>query len=213
MATTFAYRQMKFAGTISGNAPQSQVYLPNSGQTIHAGDVVVFSGGQLSVSATPVPAANTVAGLAFHGTMQGTPWYLVNEDLSGGATLQQEDTGGTFGGTFMASGSLLSSNEGIGAHIVQAVADNLFMCALLQPIGYSVVGTQVGIVQDATTKVWYADTTQATKSAIVVMVPNFAGVLYPEGPANPIPALFNTTGDVHAWVIIRWLAAASAFML
>ena len=213
MATTFALRQMKFAGTISGNAPQAQVYQPTAAATIHAGDVTVFSSGTISVSATPVPASNTVAGLAFHGAMQGTPWYLVNEDLSSGSVLQQEDTGGTFGGTFMAVGSLLSSNEGLGVHIIQAVADNLFMCPLKQAIGYSAVGVQVGIVQDATTKVWYADSTQATKSAIIVMIPNFAGTLWPEGPANPIPALFNTTGDLNAPVIIRWLAAASAFML
>jgi hypothetical protein len=213
MASTLPKRQLRYAGTISGNQPLVRAIMPATGATIHAGDVVVSSAGLAAVSATPVPAANTVLGLSMHGVLQGTSWYLVPEDLSGGQVLQQEDTGGTFGGTFMGMSSLLGSPEGLADHIIVANQDTLFWIVLVQAIALSQLGVSVGITQDATTKVWQADTTQATKSATIVAIPNYSGQLEIIGgvatPYNPIPTL-GVTGDLNYPVVVRFLPAATA---
>lgn len=206
MATVHPLRQIKFGGTISGNAPQARVYGPASGATIHAGDVVVSSAGLAAVSATTVPASNTVLGVALHGTKQGTAWYLVPEDGSG--TLQQEDTGGTFGGTFMGGSNLLGSQEGTGVHVVIANSDNLFQVVLKESISYDRLGVQVGIVQDATTGVWYADTTSSTKSAFIVDIVNLTGQVDTAGVFNPIPNTSGGGGDTYWPVLVSWMEAA-----
>lgn len=212
-ASTLPLQQIRYAGTISGNQPMAGVVDIASGQTVHAGDIVVSSAGKAAVSATPVPTGNTVLGVSMHGAKQGTAWYLVPEDGSG--TLQQEDTGGTFGGTFMGASNLLGSLEGTGVHYIIANQDTLFWITYKEPIGLDQLGVQVQIVQDATTKVWRADS-GGTAVAQIVGIPNYVGQLYvitgTTTPVNTIPAVGGAggTGDVNYPVIIRFLTSATA---
>lgn len=211
MASTLPLFQIRYAGTISGNQPLVRAYSPASGATIHAGDIVVSSSGLAAVSATPVPTGNTVLGVAMHGVKQGTSWYLVPED--GTATLQQEDTGGTFGGTFMGSAQLLGSVEGIAAHVIVANQDTLFILPYVPAISLAVLGTQVQIQQDGTTKVWEANS-GGTATAEIVAIPNYVGQAFVASGGtltayNPIPAS-GGTGDVNYPVIIRFLTSATA---
>jgi hypothetical protein len=204
-ATTLPLQQIKGVGTISGNQFRvSPPYQVASGQTIAAGDVVTFAAGVASVSASPVPAANTVAGVSLHGAKQGTAWYLV--PLDGSGSPQQEDTGGTFGGTFMSASSLMGSLEGLGVHVMDANPDTIFQATLVQAIALSQIGVQVGLVKNS--GVWQADTSQATKTALIIGIPNFVGVLYPAGPVNPIPTT-GVTGDLNYPVWIQFLPTAT----
>lgn len=211
-ASVLPLQQIKYAGTISGNSPLTRTFSPASGATIHAGDVVVNSSGNAAVSATPVPTGNTVIGVAMHGVKQGTAWYLVPEDGSG--TLQQEDTGGTYGGTFMGGSQLLGSIEGTGVHTIVANQDTLFFAVYKEPIGLDQVGVMVQMVQDPTTKVWYVDS-GGTAVAEIVDIPNFVGQNYvitgTVTPVNTIPAVGGSggTGDTYYPVIIRFLSTAT----
>ncbi len=205
-ATTLPLQQIKYAGTISGNQPMAQIYVPASAANPASGDIIVSSSGLAAVSATPVPAANTVLGIAMHGVKQGTAWYLV--PLDGSGSPQQEDTGGTYGGTFMGMSQLMGSAEGIGVHVILANPDTIFQVTLVQPIGLSALGLQVGLVKNS--GVWQADTTQATKSALIVNIPSFVGQLYQAGQVNPIPNTFNTTGDTNYPVWVQFLPTATA---
>lgn len=214
-ASALPLQQIKYAGTISGNQPLVRTYPVNTGATIHAGDLVVLTAGNAAVSATPAPTGNTILGVAIHGAKQGTAWYLVPEDNS--ATLQQEDTGGTYGGTFMGASQLLGSIEGIGVHVVIANRDTLFYAVYKEPIGFDQVGIQVQLVQDSTTKVWYVDS-GGTATAQIVAIPNFVGQEYvitgTVTPVNPIPATGGAggTGDTNYPVIIQFLASATAIV-
>jgi hypothetical protein len=217
-ASTLPQQQAKPIGTISGNQYRVDTFIVDDNVTLHAGDIAISATGEtglLDVAASPVAAAATVVGVCLHGLKSGTGadpaypgWYLVPEDNS--ATLQQEDTGGTFGGTFMGIGNLMGSIEGQGMHVAIANRDNIFQLVLTNPIALTYLGKQVGVVQDGTTKVWVIDGASTTAVMQFIGIPNFIGTLYGTVPVNPIPVT-GTTGDLYYPVWAQFLDAVSFF--
>ena len=211
-ATTLPQQQIKPIGTISGNQYQVNVFNVDESTTIAAGDVVISATGEtgtVEVAASPVAAAATVVGVALHGAKSTSTdgqasWYLVPED--GSATLHQEDTGGTFGGTFMGTANLLGSMEGGGIHVAIANRDTIFQAVLTNPIALTYLGAKAGLVQDGATFVWVVDGASTTQVVQIVGIPNYIGALYPAGPVNPVP-ITGTAGDLYYPVWVQFLDA------
>lgn len=216
MATTLPQMQPKPIGTISGNQYQIQAMLLDDNVTLHAGDIAISATGEtglLDVAASPVAAAATVVGVCLHGVAVASGatypgWYLVPEDGSG--TLQQEDTGGTFGGTFMGLANLMGSVEGQAMHIAIANRDTVFQLVLTNPIALTYLGKSVGVVQDGSTKVWVIDGASTTAVMQIIAIPNYVGALYPAGPVNPL-VVTGTTGDLYYPVWAQFLDAVQFF--
>lgn len=182
---TLARRQIAVVGTVSGNQPGVRVYEPVASLTIAAGNIVVENAGKFDLSATPVPAADTVLGVVMHDVKQGTAWHL------GDATVQ-EATGGTFGGTFMGASNLLGSVEGIGGHVASASDDNIFEIGVDSALALADLGAQVQL--ELLTAIWEANIAGATKSAVIIALPNYEE---------------QAIGDTNARVWVQFLPAAS----
>lgn len=216
MASTLPQMQPKPIGTISGNQYRVETMLLDDNVTLHAGDIAISATsetGLLDIAASPVAAAATVVGVCLHGVSVASGatypgWYLVPEDGSG--TLQQEDTGGTFGGTFMGIANLMGSIEGQGMHIAIANRDTVFQLVLTNPIALTYLGKSVGVVQDTVTKVWVIDGASTTAVMQIIGIPNFIGALYGSTPVNPVQ-ITGTSGDLYYPVWAQFLDAVQFF--
>ncbi len=180
-------KQIRVVGSVSGNQPQVRVYEVNAGQVLRTGDIVVENAGKVDKAAATVLANDLVLGVALHAADPAAAdgWYLGN-------LAQQENSGGTFGGTFSGSSDLLGSIENIGVHVALANADNIFEVGLDTALALAQLGAQVQL--GLASGIWSADDTGATKTAVIVAIPNYPG---------------QAIGDTNARVWIQFLAAAS----
>lgn len=180
-------RQPVAAGTISGNQPQVRAYEVDTGVTIRAGQVLVEASGKAALAVAAF-TADTIMGVALHDAKQGTPWYLGAEPPA------QEDTGGTFGGTFMGASDLLGSIEGIGVHVALANDDTIFEFSLDDALALANIGALVELV--VASGIFTVTTTLGANAdfGLIVGIPNYPG---------------QAIGDTNARVFVQVLSSAS----
>lgn len=181
-------RQPTAAGTISGNQPQVRAYEIHTAITLRAGQVLVENAGRADLAVAAF-TAETIMGIALHDGKQGTEWYL------GASVPAQEDTGGTYGGTFMGGLSdLVGSIEGVGMHVALANDDTIFEFSLDEALALADIGAIVEL--EVNSGIFSVSTAvgAAIDFGLIVGIPNYPG---------------QAIGDTNARVFVQVLASAS----
>lgn len=180
-------RQPAAVETISGNQPQMRAYEVHTAITLRAGQVLVENAGRADLAVAAF-TADTIMGIAAHDAKQGTAWYL------GADPGAQEDTGGTYGGTFMGASDLLGSIEGIGVHVHLANDDTIFEFSLDEALALADIGAIVEL--EVNSGIFSVSTAlgAAIDFGIIVKIPNYPG---------------QAIGDTNARVGVQVLSSAS----